>query len=80
MKDKKIINNMLIEAQNYFDEDEKIYVFQCKKYKKYDPVPGFIVSEQIGFLKFSKQKAHDLIIVSLVNYLLIISFFLILIR
>lgn len=45
MKDKKIINNMLIEAQNYFDEDEKIYVFQCKKYKKYDPVPGFIVSE-----------------------------------
>ena len=47
---------MLIEAQNYFCEDEKIYIFQCKKCKKYDPVPGFIVSEQISFLKFSKQK------------------------
>lgn len=56
MKDKKIINDMLIEAQNYFGDDEKIYIFQCKKCKKYDPVPGFIVSEQIGFLKFSKQK------------------------
>lgn len=23
---------------------------------QYDPVPGFIVNEQLGFLKFSKQK------------------------
>ena len=36
---------------------KKYIFFQCKKCKKYDPVPGFIVSEQIGFLKFSKQKA-----------------------
>ena len=58
MKDKKIINNMLIEAQNYFGEDEKIYIFQCKKCKKYDPVPGFIVTEQISFFKIFKAKNH----------------------
>ena len=35
---------------------KKIYIYQCKKCKKYDPVPGFVVGEQLGFLKFSKQK------------------------
>ncbi len=56
MKDKKIIEDMLKSAQKYFGDDEKIYIYQCKKCKKYDPVPGFVVSEQLGFLKFSKQK------------------------
>lgn len=56
MKDEKIIKDMLKQAQNYFGKDEKIYIYQCKKCKKYDPVPGFVVSEQLGFLRFSKQK------------------------
>ena len=56
MKDEKIIKDMLKEAQSYFGDDEKIYIYKCKKCKKYDPVPGFVVSEQLGFLKFSKQK------------------------
>lgn len=47
---------MFKEAQSYFGDDEKIYIYKCKKCKKYDPVPGFVVSEQLGFLKFSKQK------------------------
>ncbi len=56
MKDKKIIEDMIKHAKNYFDDDETIYIYQCKKCKKYDPVPGFVVSEQLGFLKFAKQK------------------------
>lgn len=56
MQDEKIINDMLERAKKYFGNDEKIYIYQCKKCKKYDPVPGFVVGEQLGFLKFSKQK------------------------
>ncbi len=42
MKDEKIINDMLERAKKYFSNDEKIYIYQCKKY---DPVPGFVVGE-----------------------------------
>lgn len=56
MEDKKIIEDMIKYAKNYFGDDEKIYIYKCKKCKKYDPVPGFVVNEQLGFLKFSKQK------------------------
>lgn len=57
MKDeKKEIEKLLKQAQDYFGKDEKIYIFKCKKCHKLDPVPGFIVSEQLGFLKFIKKK------------------------
>jgi len=57
MKDeKKEIERLLKQAQDYFGKDEKIYIFKCKKCHKLDPVPGFIVSEQLGFLKFIKKK------------------------
>lgn len=58
MKDeKKEIQRMLKEAQNYFGKDEKIYIYKCKKCCKLDPVPSFIVNEQLGILKFMKKKA-----------------------
>ncbi len=38
-------------------KDEKIYIFKCKKCHKLDPVPSFILNEQLGFLKFIKKKA-----------------------
>ncbi len=57
MKDeKKEIERLLKQAQDYFGKDEKIYIFKCKKCHKLDPVPGFIVSEQMGFLRFIKKK------------------------
>ncbi len=57
MKDeKKEIKRLLKQAQDYFGKDEKIYIFKCKKCHKLDPVPGFIVSEQMGFLRFIKKK------------------------
>ncbi len=56
MKDeKKEIKRLLKQAQDYFGKDEKIYIFKCKKCHKLDPVPGFIVSEQMGFLRFIKK-------------------------
>ena len=48
---------LLKEAQSYFGKDEKIYIFKCKKCGKMDPVPAFIVNEQVGFLKFMKRKS-----------------------
>ncbi len=57
MKDeKKEIERLLKQAQDYFGEDEKIYIFKCKKCHKLDPVLCFIVSEQMGFLRFIKKK------------------------
>ncbi len=57
MKDeKKEIEKLLKQAKDYFGKDEKIYIFKCKKCHKLDPVPGFIVSEQMGFLRFIKKK------------------------
>ena len=55
-KEEKQIQKMLKEAQDYFGKDEKIYIFKCTKCNKLDPVPGFVVGEQIGFLKFIKVK------------------------
>ena len=52
----KEIKKILKEAQDYFGKDEKIYIFKCKKCHKLDPVPSFVVSEQMGFLKFIKRK------------------------
>ena len=52
----KEIERLLNSAKNYFGKDEKIYIFKCKKCGKLDPVPEFIVNEQIGFLKFIKKK------------------------
>ena len=55
-KEEKQIQKLLKEAKSYFGDDEKIYIFKCTKCLKLDPVPGFIVSEQLGFLKFIKKK------------------------
>ncbi len=54
--EKDEIERLLKQAQNYFGKDEKIYIFKCKKCHKLDPVPSFIVNEQLGFLKFIKKK------------------------
>jgi len=54
--EQKEIERLLKHAQDYFGKDEKIYIFKCKKCHKLDPVPGFIVSEQLGFLNFIKKK------------------------
>lgn len=43
-------------AQEYFGKEEKIYIYKCKKCNKLDPVPGFIVGEQMGLLKFLGKK------------------------
>lgn len=52
----KEIQRLLKEAQSYFGKDEKIYIFKCKKCHKLDPVPGFVIREHMGFLKFIKKK------------------------
>ncbi len=44
MKDEKKIERLLKDAHNYFDKDEKICIFKCKKCHKLDSVPDFIVS------------------------------------
>lgn len=51
-KEKKQTEKMLKEARNYFGDEEPIYIFKCTRCKKMDPVPGFVVGEQMGFLKF----------------------------
>ena len=51
-----LYKKILKEAQDYFDKDEKIYIFKCKKGHKLNPVPSFVVSEQMGFLKFINRK------------------------
>lgn len=56
MNKNKEIEKLIKQAQDYFGKEETIYIFKCKKCKKMDPVPGFIVGEQIGFLKFIKKK------------------------
>ena len=59
MKDeRKEIDRLLKDAQSYFGKDEKIYIFKCYKCNKLDPVPGFIVNEQLGLLKFIKKKSE----------------------
>ena len=35
---------------------DNLHIFKCKKCGKLDPVPEFIVNEQIGFLKLIKKK------------------------
>ena len=54
-KEDKEIKKLLKEAQDYFEKDEKIYIFKCKKCHKLDPVTSFIVNEHMGFLKFIKK-------------------------
>ncbi len=49
-------NKFLKQGQSYFGKDEKIYVYECKKCNKLDPVPSFIIDEYMGFLKFIKKK------------------------
>lgn len=51
------INDLIKNAKNYFSNDEKIYIYECTKCHKLDPVPSFIVSEQLVLLKFMKKKA-----------------------
>lgn len=55
--EEKEVKRLLNEAQDYFGEDEKIYIFKCKKCHKLDPVPSFVINEQIGFLKFIKKES-----------------------
>lgn len=49
------IEKLLKSAQSYFGKEEKIYIFKCKKCHKLDPVPGFVIGEHMGFLKFIKK-------------------------
>lgn len=56
-EEEKEIERLLKSAQDYFGKDEKIYIFKCSKCHKLDPVPNFILDEQLGFLKFIKKKA-----------------------
>ena len=56
MDKNKQIENVLKDGQNYFGKDEKIYVYECKKCHKLDPVPSFVINEHLGFLKFIKTK------------------------
>ncbi len=57
MNEEKEAQRLLKEAQSYFGKDEEIYIFKCTKCGRLDPVPGFIVSEQQGFLKFIGKKS-----------------------
>lgn len=55
------IQKMLKSAKSYFGNDEKIYIYKCTKCGKLDPVPSFVVSEQLGFLKFiNKKKSFEM--------------------
>jgi len=56
MNEEKEIKRLLNEAKSYFGNNEKIYIYKCMKCKKLDPVPGFIINEQIGFIKYIKKK------------------------
>lgn len=56
MANEKQIQKILNQGQSYFGKDEIIYVYECKKCHKLDPVPSFVVGEQLGFLKFIKAK------------------------
>ena len=55
INEEKKIKKLLEQAQSYFGKDEKIYIFKCKKCHKLDPVPGFVIGEHMGFLKFIKK-------------------------
>ena len=57
MNEEKEIQRLLKQAQSYFGKDEKIFIFKCTKCNKLDPVPGFIVGEHQGFLKFIGKKS-----------------------
>ena len=56
MVNEKQIQKILHDGISYFGKNETIYVYECKKYHKLDPVSGFIIGEQLGFLKFIKVK------------------------
>ena len=56
MATEKEIEKIMKQGISYFGKDEIIYVYECKKCHKLDPVPSFIINEQLGFLKFAKQK------------------------
>ncbi len=55
--EEKEIKRLLNETQDYFGKDEKICIFKCKKCHKLEPVPSFVINEQIGFLKFIKKES-----------------------
>ena len=50
MASEKQIQKVLNSGISYFGKDEVIYVYECKKYHKLDPVPSFIINEHLGFL------------------------------
>lgn len=56
MASEKQIQKVLKDGISYFGKDEKIYVYECKRCHKLDPVPSFVISEHLGFLKFIKIK------------------------
>jgi len=56
MASEKQIQKVLYDGISYFSKDETIHVYECKKCHKLDPVPGFVIGEQLGFLKFIKAK------------------------
>lgn len=56
MASEKQILKVLNDGISYFGKDEIIYVYECKKCHKLDPIPSFIINEHLGFLKFIKSK------------------------
>ena len=61
MNEDKQIQKMLKSAKSYFGNDEKIYIYKRTKCGKLDPMPSFVVNEQLGFLKFiNKKKSFEM--------------------
>ena len=48
----KQIQKILNQGISFFGKDEVIYVYECKKCHKLDPVPSFVINEHLEFLKF----------------------------
>ena len=61
MTKEKEIEKILKQGQSYFGKEEIIYVYECKKCHKLDPVPGFVVGEHLGFLKFIKATKSQIV-------------------
>ena len=49
MNEKKEIKKLYEHAKDYFGDEEEIFIYKCKKCKKLDPVPGFVVESKLVF-------------------------------
>lgn len=44
-----------IDIENYFDDDELVYIFKCTKCEYEDPVPDWLLDEFGAFSLFNKK-------------------------